>query len=30
MIYMMVYCDAQVEDIYFIGRIFRAEPGLSG
>jgi hypothetical protein len=30
MVYMMIYCDAQGEDVYFLGRIYRVEPGLGG
>lgn len=30
-IYAMIYCDAQLsQDVYFLGRIFRAEPGTGG
>jgi hypothetical protein len=28
-IYAMIYCDAQTEDVYFLGRIFRQPPGTS-
>jgi hypothetical protein len=27
MLYMMVFCDDTAEDVYFLGRLFRKEPG---